>query len=257
MKKSLTISLLIFSLFLINCSKKKNEELISVYGTYLSVYYDTVPGMKQINSNINIYGNEQDFLSKNNSIKSFSLENGRSYKLSEEPLSKNTWWFRAEAGKLNNLRNVTNTVFKSPYISTVKSCSTCPTNTFIQVNLYATPTRLQLNVLDNGVIVKGAKVAVYLSEQDYLNNKRVMPMDSSQLLFGYYEYNNNPNAPSADVLDKFTDDNGIVIFEKYEPRQYWFRVTNGAKSNAMTTYKTTGSLPDDPNVTTVMDIGIK
>jgi hypothetical protein len=48
---------------------------------------------------------------------------------------------------------------------------------------------------------------------------------------------------------KYTDENGIVLFEHLAPEIFWFRVSYEGNSNVNGTFKLVDPLPDDPNVT--------
>lgn len=258
--KKVSLILLVVMLFTLACKKK--EEFKSYFNSSVEVLDadSLLPNytFKPISdADIAVYKNESDFLANKNAyVKGKSDERGifEIYFGQEE----RHFWLRVKKGNLNNYR------YKRFYTKNMdqwsggsggRNCpdeNKCTTSVRPAIFLSTTPTRLQLKVFDNGKVVPGAKVQMYLNESDY--NRNVIP-DSGE--YKKYKTYLNKTPEFYDVLEKQTDLKGEVMFENFEPRKYWFSVTKDGKSNASTTFNTNEPLPDDVNVTTVLDIGIK
>lgn len=74
------------------------------------------------------------------------------------------------------------------------------------------PTQLQIQVVDEqGYAISGAKVSLYKSEQDFLNDKNL-------------------------IGTTYTDENGYLYFSNLSPIVYYYYVQSGCKDNFNTTY---------------------
>lgn len=223
------------------------------YQTRVQIQKEDLYDVRLSGVDIKAYESESDFLSEKNVYKEgISDAEGILFLYFGE--TEKHFWIRAKKGKLNNLR------YKEFYTKEITniggfSCPDehkCTTGTKSRIILSSTPTKLQLKVFNNGTPVNGAKVQMYLKESDYLNN--IVP-DTGD--YSWYKSLPDSKPEFYDVLEKQTGVNGEVLFENFEPRRYWFRVTKDGKNNATTTFSTEEPLPDDPNITTVIDIGIK
>jgi hypothetical protein len=140
-------------------------------------------------------------------------------------------YFRAKKGNLNSIRS-TPTGKVNLGSNPTQSGGIRTASMFIST----TPTKLRLQVLDAGQRVQGANVRLYTSESLYTTNFVTQAVGASS---------------------KTTDANGEVEYTDLEPRQYWFRVEKSPKNNNATTFKTSAALPDDANVTNVIQVGIQ
>lgn len=230
------------------CKKEKPD----VYTKYLRVDF---PYGSVNKGEIKIFGFEKEFYNDKFS-KTDSVNGGTSYLLLDRSTSNVNYWFKITSGKFNSKRcKVINSAqYDSEYTSCPDRCERRETSV---VTLSLTPTRLQLNVFENGVAVSNAIVKVYLREEDYQKNQQNPVNYFDYDKYVYPEAGNSKNSYGYDMLTKTTDTFGTVLFENFEPRLYWFRVEKGSKNNSSTRFSTMDSLPDDENVTTVLDIGIK
>jgi hypothetical protein len=139
-------------------------------------------------------------------------------------------YFRAKKGNLNSIRDIPTGKLN---LGGNPTSSAGIRGTFISIS--TTPTKLRLQVLDAGQRVQGASVNLYTTESAYLSN----------------------GGNVTNLGNNVTNTNGEVEFSGLEPRQYWFRVFKNTKNNNATTFKTSAALPDDANVTNVIQVGIQ
>ncbi|MCR6641716.1 MAG: hypothetical protein NVV82_22670 [Sporocytophaga sp.] len=249
--KSFNRKTIIIFILIINSSCKKCDKAIS-YITEIELndwnYTNEAPDTS--NLKVYLYRTKEDYLSdQNRIIPPFS---NRFYQISDN--NKTFYWVRIKKDFLNNLRG--NEIYTDPNKcksvferhGNVGECDEYKT-LHLQANLSTNPTRLHLNIKNNGNSVNGAVVQLFYTKDDY--DKNIRPIYSSSFSL---PYSFNPN--NSDFADT-TGEDGIAYFDKLEPREYWFRVTKGNLNNSSTTIKTLKPLPDDPNVTTLLDVGIK
>jgi hypothetical protein len=246
--------------------KGSNETAISgVYAPKYTVYqsineYLLDPDYKAVkidSATIRLFATEADYLLNENPVHEF-LSPAYAFPQHDTiiyDVKETYYWVRANKGVLNNLRQASS-VKKSILVRPLPCCGMD-----IDVVLSTTPTKLRVTVRDQGVVVQGAAVQLYFSESDYTNGITAQS-NRSEVAPSYgsdYISIANPTVGSLDLTKFFsalTDSNGEVYFDNLEPRQYWIKVTKGSKSNSSGTIKTTSALPDNPDITTDMTIGI-
>ena len=252
MNKLLYCCLTIMMLLALGC---KEKEKVNSHSTYVIAGYP--------NEEVSIYKSEIDFWAgKNEIMKGLADENGEYYIQKNQPQPDYTpYWAKISYNGRNNYRRgeiqLANEYYKFEVDQTLtKYFRRC------YASLETTPTKLQLRVFSNGMAVQGAKVYLYSSESQYVK------LDNS-ITTEYAIVNAIPYFESTgyDVLDVGTkrtihfyvlsDKEGIVKFPELEPKQYWFRIEKDGKSNAATKIVTDGALPDDVNITTILDVAIQ
>jgi hypothetical protein len=249
--KSFNRKTIIILLLIINSSCEKCDNEISyITEIELSKWNTVSEAPDTSNLKVYLYRTKEDYLSdRNRIIPPFS---NRLYQISDK--SKTFYWVRIMQNSLNNIRS--NVIYTDP--SNGKSVFERNGNlgecdeykTFhLQTDLSTTPTRLHLNIKNNGNAVNGAVVQLFYSRNDYDNNIKPLHSDSFSLQ-KYFLPNPGDFADTTGV-------DGTAYFNNLEPREYWFKVTMGKLNNSSTSLKTLKPLPDDPNVTTLLDVGIK
>ncbi len=260
MKRIISYSFFLLLFFLLGCKKEKDIK----YFYYVSATKESDLGMPiSEKANINLFNNELDFLANKNPIKTGLIEDGKYYitKNSPQP-DNNSYWFRINLGNLNNLRYKTYKISPN-YERTTVADNFINYSAKVSSVLSTTPVRVQINVYNNGKPVINAKVKMYLRNDDYV--KDIRAKDYTNVAMNYYlsypwEYDKNNSYVTNqyfDFLNKNTDSAGTVIFENYEPRQYWFRIEKDGMNNAKSIFTTGEPLPDDNNITTVLDVNIQ
>ncbi len=253
--KSLNKSIIIILLLIINSSCEKCDKNKHYETQVTSERWDNGPGGFPDTNNFKVYlyRTEGEYLSDQNRIT--PKFNGYAYQISDN--AKTYYWVRINQDSLNNLRY--NQICTDP-----SKCGNMnggygrPNDcdeyfyTRLTAELSTTPTKLQLNIKNNGNAVSGAIVQLFYTKDDF--DKDIIPTYSSTWL-KYTQRNYNFEYGSS-FIDT-TKNDGIAYFSNLEPREYLFKVTKGKLSNSSTTIKTLKPLPDDPNVTTVLDVGIK
>lgn len=149
--------------------------------------------------------------------------------------NRDSVYFRAKKGNLNSIRYNSTGKLKLSGLADPTKSEGVRTGTII---ISSTPTKLRFQVFDAGQKVERASIDLYTTESAYL-----------------YKGSNVVNV--LNIGDGLTDVNGEVEFSRLEPRQYWFRITKGTKNNSATTFKTSTALPDDANITNVIQVGIQ
>jgi hypothetical protein len=232
------------------------------YGGYNSIekynflgadfYADKIAG-----ATVRLFATEADYLLNENPVHEF-LSSAYTFPQDDTVIydfKETFYWVRVNKGKLNNLRQASS-VKKTQLVRPTPCCGMV-----IDVVLSTTPTKLRITVVDQGVTVQGATVQLYFSESDYANN---IPAQSnrSEVATSYgsgYISNFDPSQGTVALTHFFnalTDANGEVYFDNLEPRHYWIKVIKGSKSNGSGTIKTSSALPDNPDITTTLTIGI-
>lgn len=250
--QSLLRNIIIILLLIINSSCEKKCDKNSSYTTeiVLSKWTSTYEAPDTSNLKIYLYRTKEDYLSdQNRIIPSFS---NSLYHISDE--NKTFYWVCIKQDSLNNLRskeiytdpNKGKNVFEIH--GNVGECNEYKT-IHLQAHLSTTPTRLNLNIKNNGNAVNGAIVQLFYSKYDYDNDIKPLHSDSYSL--------QNYFIPNPGDFADTTGEDGTAYFNNLEPREYWFKVTMGKLNNSSTSIKTLKPLPDDPNVTTLLDVGIK
>lgn len=240
---------------------------MDTFGVRVVAYNRLVPDSANM-ATVKFYTSEQDYLLDQNVYKTLTTGGYfKDVKFTEDSYSD--YWFRVEKDTLNNDRFGPN---KTSQVGVNGHDNTCDGdgidnkyhNFLAECILSTTPVRLQLNIKHNGLPVQGATVKLYYSYQDYLNNVNPKDRPTHQVNgFNYvnefwttFEGDNTGASLSQDLFTKVTAIDGIAVFEQLEPRQYWIKVSNGTYTNSAGTIKTPNKLSNDPNVTTVLDIGI-
>ena len=216
---------------------------------------------------IKIYPTKLDYLSDQNVlIEGFTNAEGK-FTFEHEPVD--TLWFGAYKDTLSNIRGVTN-INKNTgreHNEVIIPQRTDPSSGkyhSVYATLTNTPTRLQLTVSHLGQPVEGATVQLYFTEQTYQDSLAAQK-DFEQLrpTYGYFIDEEGTAGEEEhfvskikDTFSQTTDEEGVVIFDNLEPRNYWFRITKDTLSNAEAIIRTQKALPRDANVTTVMTVGI-
>jgi hypothetical protein len=246
MKTKILILLCFITLW--GCKKEKTIELYSVF-------VSTEP-----NAEVSVFSNESDFWSNKNKITvGFANELGKYFITSKSSQPDyNTYWIKVKKDSLNNYRNgdsYNKGVYKmmEDYIIPNNSENPVINSRIYAAFLLTTPTKLQLRVYNNGVAVQNAKVYLYETDVKYENR------DNYYFAYFIFQADDYDTRGINSTMNhyKLTDSNGICEINDLEPHQYWFRIEKDGKTNATTKITTDGSLPDDMNITTALDIGIK
>lgn len=241
MKKTFLYVLVLMGLSL-SCKKEKITYKYKIYSeTTYQVGYTPSP---IANADVYLYATEMDYLLDTNVVKQGKTNAQGLFEFLSE--NRVVYWTRVKKDTLNNLRNgriQTDAIYQAS-----KEVTEIP----FHAALSTTPVKLQLNLRKNGTPVTRVHVQLYYSLEDY--NKDILPMDRPG---SPNEMERTYNAKYNSVVNEIADANGTVIFNDLEPRQYWFKVTDFSNNLLSTTEISTESpLLDDPNVTTVRDIGI-
>ncbi|GAL86829.1 hypothetical protein MYP_4059 [Sporocytophaga myxococcoides] len=248
--KSFNKNIIIILLLIINSSCEKCDKDIS-WTTEISLErWNFTPEPDTTNLKVYLYKTKEDYLvDQNRIIPSF---NRRSYQVNDK--NKTFYWVRIKQDSLNNLRS--NEICTDPdkcksVYESHGNIGGCDEYSSLQLktNLSNTPTRLQLNIKNNGNAVDGAIVQLFYTKDDY-------DSDTNPLYSNSFSWQTYFGLGASDFADT-TGADGTAYFDNLEPREYWFKVTKGKLNNSSTTIKTLKPLPDDPNVTTLLDIGIK
>ncbi len=246
--------IIIILLLLINTSCEKCNETISWRTEISSNSWSYANGGPDtVNFKVYLYRTEEDYISDQNRI--IPPFNGDVYQVTDN--SETFYWVRIKQDSLNNLRSnqiCTDSNKCGMMLGGYGDLGGCDEYKIkhLKARLSTTPTRLQLNIKNNGIAVEGAIVQLFYTQDDY--NKGTKPLYS--ITWNKYTERNYYGANDGIFADT-TDKEGIAYFNNLEPRDYWFKVTKGNLNNSLTTIKTLKSLPDDPNITTLLDIGIK
>jgi len=262
------ISLILWSLMIVlvnalsGCSK---EEALKFLGYDLDV-------VGSADTNVELYLNEQDFWNRENVIFSGTIEQNPDTTLwsslnyhSGQP---EVYWMYVYKGDFNNLRDgnscsqfsglppedsggkyFTPTPPPTPEVQSQNASNGYSVTCFPSLSL--TPTRLEIQVLNNTIGVEDAEVQLYFSEEAHVNNLTAQE-DADQLTDSYTHF------PPADenIFKQATDKDGYVLFDNLEPKQYWFRITKDGLTNDAGTINLNEALPDDMNITTSITVGI-
>jgi hypothetical protein len=267
----------VFALFLIGCDNEeetvKEPEKGSNETGISGVYNPKYSGYNSIAKNnfldpdfsadkiggatVRLFATEADYLLNENPVHEFlsSASKFPQYDTFIYDVKETYYWVRVNKGAMNNLRQASS-LRKTELVRPSPCCGMV-----IHVVLSTTPTKLRINVVDQGSKVEGAAVQLYFSESDF-NNGITAQSNRSEVAPSYgsdYISNANPTVGTLDLTKFFsalTDANGEVYFDNLEPRQYWIKVTKGNKSNSSGTIKTFSALPDNPDITTTLTIGI-
>lgn len=255
-----------FVLILIFSCKDKDCPQKDTFGVYITAYNRTVLDSAKL-ATIKFYKTEQDYLLDQNVFKTFTTDSYfKKVSFSEDDYID--YWFRITKDSLNNSRFGPVKTTKSGVNRTDNTCDGDGVDnqyrTFLATCILSTsPAKLQLNIKHNGQPVSNALVKLYYSYQDYLNNVNPDYRPSHQInstytneYFTTFDGDENNLFNVENVFSFTTGADGIAFFEQLESRQYWIKVSNGTFTNSSGTIKTTNKLTDDPNVTTVLDIGI-
>jgi hypothetical protein len=228
-----------------------------------------------------LYGKEEDYLLRANPLHEGETdENGFFYREFAEP---DTFWIHVEKGPLSSNRQIKNKLACPGEDSHVVSTNEVPLNpkewhnflregkegngSWFFATLTPNPTQLQLKVYHNGQPVKGAKTTLYFSEEAYLQDipawQELEELKSSYGIFPpelIEEYKRIIGFEDVCLLRTFmarTDAAGEVYFDNLEPRQYWFRIEKEGMSNEGGLIKLDEALPDNPDITTSITVGIQ
>lgn len=242
MKLKILLGLLVLIALANSCREK---EKINSYSIYVKVGDDV---KNYPNSEVTIYKSEIDFWAgKSEVMKGLADNKGEFYIQKNQPQPDNTsYWFKVTYNGQNNYRYGKIKMISEYEKFEMSSTLTTYTRT-ASIILATTPTKLQLRVFNNGVPILGAKVYLYDSE-NYYNTKN----NYEFRLFRDYS-SGQENNKHFYVL---TDENGISTISNLEPKQYWFRIEKDGKSNASSKIVADGALPDDINITTILDVAI-
>ena len=205
---------------------------------------------------IKLFQTKIDYLlNQNTYFQGTTDEKGRLY--IDDKSDLDTLWCRTTYDTLNNLR-FGDIEF---VLNDLKSRSDKTESTVISMRLSNTPTKLQINVTNNGIPVDSAVVQLYTS-QDFMVNE-MKPQENLLLMtgnvYGRWEevtewFINDSLKP---IFCQTTDKDGVAWFDNLEPRAYWFTVSKGPMNNSSGIVTTDGPLPDDPDLTTNMTINIQ
>jgi hypothetical protein len=153
-----------------------------------------------------------------------------------------SYWVRIVKDQFNNRR------FDSVEYS--------PASPYLMAPLSTTPTKLQVDVRDDdGAPVVGALVKLYFSEDEHKKNGD--PYKNKNEIKYYGHCKGEPCVSREGTFEANTNHEGTAYFDNLEPKQYWIRVMKGKKSNERGVIKTSTTLPDDPEATTMVRIDIK
>lgn len=246
MKKLIYLYTLLALSLVLGCREK---EEINKYTVLVKV--SGIPQNKR--AEVKVFANEVDFWANRNPIKVGFVNKSDFFFIAKEVLQADNsdYWVLVVCDSLNSYRDGLQTYgFSIP-----KDYRTSPpdggtTQHTRQYNAYlsTTPTKLQLRVYSNANSVKGAKVFLYDSEENY-NNKN----NYEFRLFRDYSFGQENNRHFYVI----SDEEGITTIMALEPKKYWFRIEKDGKSNANTIITTAGALPDDVNITNILDVGLQ
>ena len=229
------------------------------------------------NAKVYLYGSEEDYLLRRNHLhEGVTNENGMYYK---EFGSPQKFWVYVEKDNLNNSRFTVNSALygrdlgcnnrNHNYVEVERKLyefEELPASKgelFLNETLFSTLSanvaKLSLHVKQNGAPVTGATVTLYLSQEAYEQNRPAnMEAEELSISYGYYD---EPYWLNEGCLVKSfvrpTNEEGEVYFPNLEPRQYWFKVEKDGKTNAGGTIDTGKALPDNPDITTSLTVGIQ
>jgi hypothetical protein len=250
--KNFTMMLLLATALLAGC--KKEDEVspyISIYVRPNKVVYDNYgksslsSGLAEVGTTVYIYKDLAGYLSNQPVATTLSsADYGYALFKLDRTMFPNvdSLYVRAVKDNFNSERYYNSNTFsyrklenRNPtlYFSSKETYNYLPVS---DITISTTPTKLRLQVFDAGVKANNYNVYFYTTEAGYLSGL-------SGVLGGT-------------VAVATTDVNGEVELKDLEPRQYWFRVS-GIKNNSTTTFKTPQALPDDANITTIVQVAIK
>ena len=214
---------------------------------------------------VKIYRTREDYLLNENAILEGLTDKEGLFAFDYD--SAGSLWFSAHKDTLSNLR-------EARAEQRVSRDNNQLINSFNGVSVtdgkaYATltilPTSLQLSVSHLGEPVEGAQVQLYFTEQTY-QDSLVAQKDFDHLRPTYGYYVDDPSVSdeedyfvwiNEDNFLRTTDEEGVVIFDNLEPRNYWFRITKDTLSNEETTVRTLRALPRDAEINNIMAVGIE
>ena len=253
--------IIVFIPFLLACSKDKPKEEVKPKYTYSitvvppSETYTISNSSNRIEgANIYFYNTELDFRARQNAFDTLVSDNEGKASVTFD--SNKQFWYLIKKDTLNNLRtgaftNYLPSGYGSQYLdgSLFVSDNKNPNNE-IKIMLSTTPVKLKLISKREGAFISGVKVRLFLSEEE-LNNRNNI---------NYYYYLNDIRFKNYNrvlypfvYLEANTDSNGEAIFNNLEPRRkYWFSIDD----KVPTPSSTASTLPDDPNITTTIEVAV-
>lgn len=188
---------------------------------------------------IRLYNNELDYIIDRNVVRE-EITNQNGIISFEVPNINTNFWFSARNDTLNELRYKTQ-------INTIASSNSINENN-VTIRQYTpvlstTPTKLELQISLDGKPLRAKDryiyVVVYESEKNYLLEQRAEYIDRIE-------------------RSALVDSAGIARFTLLEPKEYWFRISDGyGHNNEKTVFKTNGKLEDNLDINNVMTVNLQ
>jgi len=254
--KKYNILLLTLLVLLTGCNKDEGDGLLDFYvEIYVTPPGNTSRSARITDVKLSFYLSEEDFLlDQNVDFEATTPEDGFFF-MEYRDIEQREYWFRAEKGDLSNLRyyyageREEEGIDKELHYRRGEFSE----NISSSVHIARTATKLQLNIISSGAPIEDAAVQLYLSEADYLAGIR--PEENVEELGVSYQHVRFSDRVTG-FFKATSDQNGEAYFDYLEPRDYWFRVTKGDLSNESEKITITEPLPDNPDITTSITVGI-
>jgi len=257
--KKLIIIVLLVPVLLFQCKEEEYQKYIAVF-----------PGIPIVRDDYNynsfillegvqlkFYTNEVDYLLDQHVFHTAYTDEKGWYKLTEGGYS-DSLWCRAVKDTLNNSR-FRDIRMKNDLGGTATNISDA--ESVFAIRMSSSPTKLQLNITHNGSPVDSARVQLYMSYEQLINDIRPQENlhQTTEYVYGNWDQQGNDY-----IINKFTplylkisNFQGEVFFDNLEPRIYWFHIAKGTLSNTSGIIRTSDPLPDDENITTLLTINIQ
>lgn len=252
MKHTFFYLIIIMGMCCTSCNdSEKSEKTINIFTynrqDYLDGIYDyNLPrkGTPVENADVSLYTDELDYRLEENPVFTGKTDNNGQIRVPADQ----DYFAVVKKGRLNTYR-----------LDRQRSLKILAVSSGANWALTSTATQLTLKVFHQGEPVSNARVYLYVSEEDYNNNliyqetedKKTLADRFPDLLYELYTYH----------LNAYTTLEGEAVFQFLEPREYWFRVkyttNDGETLTNKSKIKLDGSLPDDPNTNTILQVGLE